>query len=51
MKKVLINLYIEKEHKDWLKKEAKRRKVSIAQIIRELIVYRFVDRGYQGTSK
>lgn len=36
-KETTINVRLEKEQKEWLKKEAKRRKVSVAQIIRELI--------------
>ena len=37
MKKVLINLYIDKEQKEWLIKEAKKTKISIAQLIRNMI--------------
>ena len=37
MKKQLLLISLEKAQIAWLKKESKRRKVSIAQIIRELI--------------
>ena len=39
MKKELLITYIEAYHKDWLKKESKKRKLSIAAIIRYWIEY------------
>ena len=37
MKKVLINLYIEKTQKEYLEKTAKRLKISIAELVRSIL--------------
>ena len=37
MRKIPILINLEKEHLVWLKKEAKRRKISVAEVIRQLI--------------
>lgn len=37
--KILTQIYIEKYQKDWLKKEAKKKKMSLAAIVRNIINY------------
>ena len=39
MKKELTQIYIEKYQKDWLRKEAEKKKLSIAAIVRNIIDY------------
>lgn len=43
MKKVLTQIYIEKHQKDWLKKEAKKRKLTLAGLFRYYIRYFMTD--------